>query len=207
MGLFFKNKELIDLPNEIWVDCFGYDGIYSVSNLGRVKSEGRWVSNGKSERFVKERILSQAELSDGRLTVNLSINNIAESKQVHQLVFYSFHPEKINDKLRDEVYHINKILNDNRLENLGYNEIQGKSYKISIELGNVKHLETARKAVHKYTKDTAQIINGEVAKRKCKSCGELKDVSFFEYKRNTCIECRKIEKRNRYKSQKALKKT
>ena len=47
---------LDNLENEEWIDALGFDGIYQVSNYGRVKTLGRWVSNGKSERWVKERI-------------------------------------------------------------------------------------------------------------------------------------------------------
>lgn len=195
----YNNTSLEDLENEIWIDVLGFDGLYEVSNLGRVKSLGRWVSNGKSERWVKEKILRQAkQKKDNRLSVMLSQNNIAKSYQISTIVYYSFNPDKMNDNLRDEVYHKNKIQDDNRLVNLGYNKKQGTSYKISIKLGNVKHLEKARKAVHKYTKETAIIKNGIVTHRKCKKCNKLKNVNLFEYKRNTCIECRKIEKKERY---------
>jgi hypothetical protein len=205
--MIYKNKTINTLDNEIWVDCFGYDGIYSVSNLGRVKSENRYVNNGKSQRLVKERILSQAQSKDGRLMVNLSIDNKAKPTQVNQLVYYSFYPEKINDMINNEVFHVNKIVNDNRLINLGYNDIHGKSYKISIELGNVKHLGQARKNVHKYTKENSIIENGIVVKRKCKICNELKDVDYFEYKRNTCLKCRKRTKQSYYQNVKLNRST
>jgi hypothetical protein len=71
----YRNKNIETLENEIWVDAIYYDGSYSVSNLGRVKSEQRVVNNGSSGgRLVKERILSQAKNNkDNRLGVNLSI--------------------------------------------------------------------------------------------------------------------------------------
>ncbi len=28
----YTNLQLEDLPNEVWVDVYGYDGIYEVSN-------------------------------------------------------------------------------------------------------------------------------------------------------------------------------
>ena len=196
--MYHKNLNIEDLPNEVWVDAIGFDGIYQVSNLGRVKSLGRWVNNGKSERYVKEKILSQGvQKKYNRVSVMLSINNMPKSYSVSTLVFYSFNPSKKNDKLRDEVYHKNKIQNDNRLENLDYNEKQGSSYKISIELGNVKHLKEARKAFHKYTKETAIIENGIISHRKCKKCSEVKKTNLFEKNRNTCLLCRNEQKKYR----------
>lgn len=34
----YQNLSLEDLPNEEWKDIVGYEGLYQVSNLGRVKS-------------------------------------------------------------------------------------------------------------------------------------------------------------------------
>ena len=34
----YQNLSLEDLPNEEWRDVVGYEGLYQVSNLGRVKS-------------------------------------------------------------------------------------------------------------------------------------------------------------------------
>jgi hypothetical protein len=187
----YRNTNLKDLDNEIWVDCLGYDGLYEVSNLGRVKSLGRRVNNGQSGRWVKERILSPSKNKrDNRLKVGLSSNNKTKSFDISWLVFYSFNPKMLNDKINDEVYHKNKIADDNRLVNLGYNKVRGASYKISMELGNVKHLEKARKSLHKYTKETAIIKDGVITHRKCRVCKEIKPVNKFEKSRNTCFKCR-----------------
>lgn len=189
MEEYWKNKQLEDLPGEIWIDALGYDGLYSVSNLGRVKSEGRWVNNGQSERFVKPRILSQGRSGKMRM-VRLSVNNVQKSVPINQLVYYSFYPDRKNDSLNDEVYHKNKIQHDNRLENLGYNSIKGASYTISIALGNVKHLDAMRGAAHPYTRNTAVVENGLIVKRKCRVCGKIQDASYYDGNRNTCHTCR-----------------
>lgn len=39
----YQNLSLEDLPNEIWKDVVGYEGLYQVSNLGRVKSLDRYA--------------------------------------------------------------------------------------------------------------------------------------------------------------------
>ena len=39
-----------------WIDALGFDGIYEVSNYGRIKSLGRYVNIRNGQRWVKERI-------------------------------------------------------------------------------------------------------------------------------------------------------
>ena len=43
----YKNLSLEDLPNEVWKDVVGYEGLYQVSNLGRVKSLQRLDNKGR----------------------------------------------------------------------------------------------------------------------------------------------------------------
>lgn len=45
----YKNLSLEDLPNEEWRDVVGYEGLYQVSNMGRVKSLKR-----KSAQFLQK---------------------------------------------------------------------------------------------------------------------------------------------------------
>ena len=53
------NKTLM-LMEEIWKDVVGYEGLYQVSSLGRVKSLERLVKNDNKGgfRLIKEKILS-----------------------------------------------------------------------------------------------------------------------------------------------------
>lgn len=39
----YQNLSLGNLPNEEWRDVVGYEGLYQVSNLGRIKSLDRYV--------------------------------------------------------------------------------------------------------------------------------------------------------------------
>lgn len=191
----YKNLNLEDLENEIWTDALDFGGIYAVSNLGRVKSLERRVPTAKGHRMVRERILSQGkQKKDGRLSVVFSLNNVAKSYALNTLVYYSFNPKKMNADLNDEVYHINKIQDDNRLCNLGYNKIKGASYKRSIELGNVKHLEKARKKLHPHTINSSIIIDGRTTHRTCRICNKLKEQKEYNYYgTNRCLECDKKE--------------
>jgi len=61
--LFWKNKNKEDLPSEIWVDAYGFDGIYEVSNKGRIQSIDRLINTSYGgERMLKGRILSQVKI-------------------------------------------------------------------------------------------------------------------------------------------------
>lgn len=93
---------------EIWRDVKGYEGLYQVSNLGRVKS----LENNKTK---KEKILKPKKMENGYLRVVLHKNREKKYFQVHRLVYETFVGE-IPDGM--QCNHINEIKSDNRLENL-----------------------------------------------------------------------------------------
>lgn len=76
---------------EQWKDIPDYEGMYSVSDLGRVKSLNRIVTtNNSTNRFYKERILKQVK-ADVYLIVSICREpNINKSKAIHQLVATAF---------------------------------------------------------------------------------------------------------------------
>jgi hypothetical protein len=92
---------------EIWKDIEGYEGIYQISNKGRVK---RTYSGNKKTKILKPGINTF-----GYQIVSLCINCKPKSKTIHRLVMNSFCP--INDEKLD-VNHINGNKADNRVENL-----------------------------------------------------------------------------------------
>lgn len=78
---------------EIWKDIPGYEGLYQVSNLGRVKSLGRILNNGRGQYSIKEAILKQNPNEKGYLMVCLTDRG-KKTHKVHRLVAQSFikHP-------------------------------------------------------------------------------------------------------------------
>ena len=110
------------LLNEIWRDIRGYEGIYQVSNFGRVKSLKR----------CREKILKPNLCTDGYLAVTLYRNGCRKNYLVHRLVAESFLPN-IENKLF--VDHINGNKIDNHLENLRWaTPSENQEYAISFGL-------------------------------------------------------------------------
>lgn len=99
---------------EIWKDIEGYEGLYQVSNLGRVKSEDRWVNNHGTMEFRKGRVLKEND-NRGYKLVNLCVNNKKFKAKVHRLVAEAFVP---NPENKPEVEHYNCDRGDNRACNL-----------------------------------------------------------------------------------------
>ena len=101
---------------EIWKDIPNYEGMYQVSNLGRVKSLERFVKQAKGGYTQKESLLKPYSMR-GYDQIVLCKNSIRKSIQVHQLIAIVFLNHKPNGN-KIVVDHINTIKNDNRLENL-----------------------------------------------------------------------------------------
>lgn len=109
----YKNLSLEDLPNEEWRDVVGYEGLYQVSNLGRVKSLTRLDSKG---RKVKEIIRKQVIANTGYPCISLYDKEGHDMLYcVHKIVAKAFIPNIENKPCID---HINCIRDDNRVENL-----------------------------------------------------------------------------------------
>ena len=188
--MYYKETELDDLEGETWVDAIGFDGIYEVSNLGRIKSLGRWVSNGKSERWVKEKIRKQVLVSDGRLTCPLQGTSI----NLAATIFLSFNMNEPYDPQKQCVMHKNKLKFDNRLENLKVESIS-ESHRVNHEKGLLPHLKlNNNKKREEYLK---------IKERKCRDCKEVKEISLFRYGSRQCLQCRGLQKKEYYKKKKS----
>lgn len=105
---------------EIWKDIKDYEGIYQVSNLGRVKSLKR-VTGGDRNRRLKEIIFKQHKLKDGYLGVILYKNNIKKNFRVHRLVAEAF---IVNPANKSDVNHIDGVKDNNIASNLEWNNRQ-----------------------------------------------------------------------------------
>lgn len=78
------------MKEEFWKDVPNYEGLYQVSNLGRVKSLERKSTNKYGPQILKERMLIPWDNTHGRLQVYLCKNNKKIVKQIHRLVLETF---------------------------------------------------------------------------------------------------------------------
>ena len=84
-----------NLKNEVWTTIIGYDGLYEVSNHGRVKSLKRFnPKSGKGGRWYSEKMLKLREDKDGYLTVCLTKDGKRKLCKVHRLTLSSFSGEE-----------------------------------------------------------------------------------------------------------------
>lgn len=102
---------------EYFVDLVDYEGVYIISNLGRII--GVKINNGKCGRKRGEHYLSPKIGRAGYIYVALrDINGFQKNHLLHRLLAKSFIPNPLN---KPTVNHINSIRTDNRLENLEWN--------------------------------------------------------------------------------------
>lgn len=106
-----------ETQEEIWEPVMGFEGLYEVSNRGRVKNLPRFAAHPNSQsgfRHVREKILKLHKDRYGYYRVDL--RNLGKKKTllVHRLIGYAF--LGLTDQLC--IDHKNGIRGDNRLENL-----------------------------------------------------------------------------------------
>lgn len=90
---------------EIWRDITGYEGLYQVSNKGKIKSL----------HYGKEKILKPRKVKKGYLSISLHKDNKSRSFRVHRLVGKEFIPNPYN---LPQINHIDEIKTNNCVENL-----------------------------------------------------------------------------------------
>ena len=99
---FFHNERSFFMQ-EKWKDIAGYEGIYQISNLGRVKNT------------VTKEIKKQSDNGKGYKSVNLWKQNKGQTFYIHRLVAGAFIENTLN---KPEVHHIDSDRSNNTVENL-----------------------------------------------------------------------------------------
>ena len=134
---------------EFWKDIKGYEGLYQVSNLGRVRHlEHRVVNhpNG-STRLVKEKILSPTDNGYGYKIVGLRKNAERKNHYLHRLVASAFVD---NPKGKKYVNHLDYDRSNNIAANLEWCT-QSENVQHSIEhMKKPKSKHRASKTGEKY---------------------------------------------------------
>ena len=138
-------------PNtkEVWKDIKGYEGLYQVSNMGRVKTLAHvTICKNGIMLPVKERILEPGKKRNGYLRVDLC-DGRDKTKQfyVHRLVCEAFHKNLENKPC---VNHID----ENRANNAASN-LEWCTYRENNNHGSrtARIAKTQSKSVGQYTTD------------------------------------------------------
>ena len=127
---------------EIWKDIEGYEGLYKISNLGRVKSLRNF--SGVHKKYYKyEKIMKPVDNGRGYLTAMLSKNKIKKHKYIHRLVTQEFIANPYN---LPEVNHKDENKKNNCVNNLEwceriYNNQYGTKNKRGAEKRGIKVLQ------------------------------------------------------------------
>lgn len=105
---------------EVWKDVKGFEGLYKVSNFGRVKTVAHWYirhySDGREEKVWRPARLRKPQKNiHGYMMITLYKNKVDYHKQVHRLVAEAFIPNPNN---LEQVNHKNGDKADNRVDNL-----------------------------------------------------------------------------------------
>lgn len=135
---------------EIWKDVVGYEGLYQVSNEGRVKTLNY-------KRTGTERIMRHETDKWGYFKLSLYKNGKMKSVRVHRIVAQAFIP---NPQNLATVNHKNEIKTDNRVENLEWlSDYDNRMYgtrlaRISIaNKGKFVNRKDQSKTVLQFTKE------------------------------------------------------
>lgn len=126
---------------EQWRDIAGYEGLYQVSDLGRIKSCERRAAVRPCERYPKGHTKRVAErivkpwVTRGYEHVNLHDGNgNVRQLQVHRLVCCAFVPAVVG---KDYVNHINGDRRDNRAANLEWVTPKENAQHAAAVLGHI----------------------------------------------------------------------
>lgn len=144
---------------EVWKDIPGYEGMYQISNTGRVKSLSRERKcNRNSVATVKERIKPHFVNKKGYCQIGLCKNGKRTGFHVHRLVAMAFIPNPYNKKT---VNHIDGNKSNNNVENLEwatYSENIKHAFLNNL-IDNSHSYDERKKPIVQMDKESGELLN------------------------------------------------
>lgn len=153
---------------EIWRDVPDFEGLYEISNLGRVKSKARNIRTFLKYNYhnhpIKERIL-KIGTTKGYASVGLCKDGKMYNKALHRLLAKAFIPNPNNYPI---INHKDGNKLNNRLDNLEwctYKHNTQEAYRLGLNNISEKHIEAVRELGFKSGKKVAQMdLEGNIIK-------------------------------------------
>lgn len=157
---------------EHWLPIPGYEGYYSASDQGRVRSEARVIAytTGKragQTRLWNARILKGTIDSVGYKTYTLWRDGVATPMRGHTIVMLTFEGPRPNGL---EILHADDIKLNNKYTNLRYGTRRENMADLLRNKGHYKSNRTTCSNGHKYTPDNTVARSG--GGRRCRQCIE-----------------------------------
>ena len=151
--------QAINTVNEVWNPVVGYEGLYEVSNLGRV----RGLQRGK--------ILKQRTDKDGYMRVTLFKEGKRKDKRAHRVVIQAFvgeHPEGM------ETRHLDGDRTNNNINNLQWGT-SSENTMDTVKHGRHNHASKERcKYGHAKIPENTTAYGREEGKRICLACSRAR---------------------------------
>lgn len=178
--------DLQNLTNEEWKDIKDFEGLYQISNYGRVKSLSRVIHASNRDIHYKDMIMKISKNNRGYYLIALFKVNKFKRYLVHRLVAQAFIP---NIENKSEVNHINPVtkeLCDNRVCNLEWCTSKENS-QWSIKIGRASKPPTHFGKNHPNHKSIYQINKSGIIENYWDCIADA--CRNGEYERHSIISC------------------
>jgi len=174
---------------EIWKDIEKYEGIYQISNYGRVKSLPRLIARGSNSFPIKERYLSLTKNNgNGYLICCLCDGSSKKNFYFHRLVAQHF---LIKIEGSDVVNHIDANRKNNNVNNLEWVTTKENIHH-TIKLGRKTDIGVNSPNTHLVESDVIEIYKMAISKKiKQDDIGKLFNITQSAI---SCIKMRKTHK-------------
>lgn len=159
---------------EIWKDIKGYEGLYQISNTGKVKSLTRYINSKSGRKFlIKEKTRKTTTTTAGYEYVVLAKKGKNKTLLIHRLVAENFIPNPNNYSC---VNHIDENKSNNNVLNLEWcnyeynntyknihlrrnnNNITRRVIQYDLDMNEIKRWNTITDASKEFNTNIANII-------------------------------------------------